>query len=191
MDIYLIRHPAVQLQPGICYGQTDVALAANCAQMVHLLQAKLADLPQESIIVTSPSQRCWQLATQLSFGSKVIIDNRLQELNFGAWEMQPWDAISPEQLQWWLDDYVNRAPPQGESYQALLARSQACWHSLLTILAPTMLVVTHAGVIRALLAYLLDIPLRKSFSLQVDYNSITKVYYNHTTALPMIEYINN
>jgi alpha-ribazole phosphatase len=179
------------LQPGICYGQTDVALAANLAQTIHLFQAKLANLPQETFIVTSPLQRCWQLATQLSLGSEVIIDNRLQELNFGAWEMQPWEAIPPEQLQWWLDDYVNRAPPQGESYQALLKRSQACWQSLLTILAPTVLVITHAGVIRALLAYLLGIPLRKSFSLQVNYNSITKVYYNHTTPWPMIEYINN
>ena len=138
MDIYLIRHPAVKLNPGICYGQTDVALAANFTQAIHLIQAKLSVLPEEKIIVTSPLQRCWQLATQLSEGSKVIIDNRLQELNFGAWEMQPWKAIPPEQLQWWLDDYVNRAPPQGESYQSLFERSQDGWQSLLTTSCQTV-----------------------------------------------------
>ena len=27
MEIYLIRHPVVNIDPGICYGQTDVGVS--------------------------------------------------------------------------------------------------------------------------------------------------------------------
>ena len=42
-----------------------------------------------------------------------IRDNRLKEINFGAWEMQSYDDITDPKLQEWFDDYINVRPPEG------------------------------------------------------------------------------
>ena len=42
MDIVLIRHPAVALDSGVCYGHSDVALAEDVEVSASALALKLA-----------------------------------------------------------------------------------------------------------------------------------------------------
>jgi len=49
------------------------------------------------------------------------------------------------------------------------------WDELLGLSANKIFIVTHAGVVRSLLAYILTIPLDKIFQLEVDYSSVTKI----------------
>lgn len=72
-------------------------------------------------------------------------DPRLLELDFGAWEGRPWDAIPRSESDPWAVDPVNRAPPGGEPFATLHARVAAV---LATVLAGAVL-VCHAGPIRA------------------------------------------
>jgi broad specificity phosphatase PhoE len=44
MDIVLIRHPAVALDAGVCYGHSDVALAEDAEISASALALKLATL---------------------------------------------------------------------------------------------------------------------------------------------------
>ena len=182
MDIYLIRHTKVEIEKGVCYGQSDVP----CAHA-----PKLPKLPQNALIISSPLQRCLHLAYQLS--DSVIIDKRIMELNFGDWEMQKWDDINQKLLQQWMNDYVNIAPPNGESFQTLFQRCQAFWHDITQKNAQILVIVTHLGVIRALLAHVLEMPLKKSMSIQVDYGAINKLRYhfNYKTSWTTIEYLNH
>jgi alpha-ribazole phosphatase len=194
LDIYLIRHSRVKVSPDTCYGQTDVLLADSFLEEVQQIKNQLPDFSESVLIVTSPLQRCLQLAQQLSFNQdkQIVIDKRLLELNFGEWEMQKWQEMDSHLLQEWMDDYVYVAPPQGESYQALFIRCQDFWQALLKQSFSTVLVITHAGVIRALIAHLLEMPLKNAFAIQIDYGSVSKIksHQNATTNWVTIEYLN-
>jgi alpha-ribazole phosphatase len=99
-------------------------------------------------VISSPARRCRRLAE--SFGAPVSVDARLQELDFGAWDGRAWDDLPRPALDRWCDDFVNARPPGGESFAALIARAEAFVADLTT--GGTVVAVTHAGVIRALLA---------------------------------------
>ncbi|EDN67119.1 Phosphoglycerate/bisphosphoglycerate mutase [Beggiatoa sp. PS] len=194
MDIYLIRHSRVKVSSDTCYGQTDVLLADSFLEEVQNIKKQLPDFTQAVLMITSPLQRCLQLAQQLSFhqDNHIVIDKRLMEINFGEWEMQRWNEIDSALLQEWMNDYVHLAPPQGESYETLLIRCQEFWQALLKKNVSTVLVITHAGVIRALIAHLLEMPLKNAFAIQVDYGSVSKIKY-HQDAITnwiTIEYLN-
>ena len=193
MDIYLIRHTRGKVDSNVCYGQTDIPLTDDFTETFKLIKNQFPNLLTDFLVITSPLQRCVQLAKKLS--ASITIDKRIMELNFGTWEMQKWDAINQMVLQEWMDDYVNIAPPSGESFQDLSKRCQDFWSDIITSQTrQTIIVVTHLGVIRALLALVLEIPLQKSLCIQVDYGAINKLIY-HTDittkqAWTTVEYLN-
>ena len=55
-----------------------------------------AQLPIAVPLFSSPLLRCAEMAAMLD--AAYVRDNRLQELNFGAWEMQSWDDIGAQAL---------------------------------------------------------------------------------------------
>jgi alpha-ribazole phosphatase len=190
MRIYLIRHTETVLQKGICYGQSDVSLAPDFELQA---EAVIAKLPSEySQIYASPLKRCQQLAEllseKLSKRRDGVIeptkDSRLKELNFGEWELQDWDNIYNSDRDFfnrWSKDYTSLCPPQGETYNALLKRVGEFWEEKIFECTSmnsednAVLLVTHAGVIRAILSKLLDIPIQQSFLVDLDYGSVTKI----------------
>ena len=193
MDIYLIRHSQVKVGSGICYGQSDVALADHFADEFQRIQTQIPTLPENTLVISSPLQRCLQLAKTLNHGNHpIMIEQRIIELSFGDWEMQNWDDIDQTLLQTWTAGYVDIAPPNGESFQTLFNRSQAVWNEILTKSYETIILVTHLGVIRALLAHILEIPLQKSLCIQNDYGAINKFkYHTHENQTWVtVEYLN-
>ena len=174
MDIYLIRHTQTATDPGLCYGQSDVALADSFADETTNLHDKLPEFDEDCSVFSSPLTRCLQLAQTIS--DTVTTDARLQELNFGDWEGQRFDAIEADILQHWTDNFVTAAPPNGENFEDLYRRAGDFWQDLLAVDAEQVLVITHAGVIRALLAHALNLPLANSFQLRIDSGSVHKLH---------------
>ena len=170
MEIYLIRHTSPDVAPGVCYGQSDVALAASFEEEWQQLHAKLP--ASFDRVYTSPLQRCAQLARRLST-PQLVEDTRLIELHFGDWEMRAWDDIPPEETASWMDDFVTIDCPRGESYQALAARVQDFWEQLLQEDVATVAVVAHGGPIRVMLAAALSLPLEHAFRLTISYGSVS------------------
>jgi Histidine phosphatase superfamily (branch 1) len=78
MDIYLVRHTKTDTVKGLCYGQSDVALADSFSDEVLQLQHKLPELNDGYKVFSSPLTRCLQLAEQ--FSETVTTDDRLLEL---------------------------------------------------------------------------------------------------------------
>ncbi|MGR8941291.1 MAG: alpha-ribazole phosphatase [Gammaproteobacteria bacterium] len=181
MDIYLIRHTRTAAETGLCYGRTDVALADSFAADLETLQQKLPELPADCAVFSSPLARCRQLAASMS--ANVIADDRLLELNFGDWEGLRFDAIEAESLRQWTDHFVDTAPPNGESFTDLYRRVGDFWADLLQAPYEQVLIVTHAGAIRALLARVLTLPLANAFQLRIDTGSVHKLRHenNYTT----------
>ena len=189
MDIYLIRHTQTDTFKGLCYGQSDVALADTFLEEARILQRKLPELKADNQFFSSPLMRCVKLAEMLS--DKVTIDDRLSELNFGDWESICFDDIDADHLQQWTDNFVHTSPPNGESFTALCERVGSFWLDLVQGIFPAteqVLIITHAGVIRALLTYLLKLPPVNAFQFKVDLGSVHKLQYldNYT----YINYIN-
>jgi alpha-ribazole phosphatase len=77
-------------------------------------------------------------------------DEKLAEMHFGAWEMKAWDAIAPQELKAWTDDFCGyRCGGSGESAGQFVQRvAKRLWLSAQS--GQKELWITHAGVIRAM-----------------------------------------
>lgn len=189
MDIYLIRHTKTDTHKGLCYGQSDVALAESFHEEVDQLQQKLPELTSKSVLFSSPLARCVKLAERLS--NNVITDDRLLELDFGDWESKCFNEIDVNVLQQWTDNFVHVAPPNGESFIDLCRRVESFWQDVVLgkyTISEQVLIVTHAGVIRAVLAHVLKLPPANSFQFRVDLGSVHML--QHFDNYTHISYIN-
>ncbi|MDR3429306.1 MULTISPECIES: histidine phosphatase family protein [Silvimonas] len=145
MRLYLIRHWPVHGGEGICYGQLDLPLAQPLQP--EMIAALRRQLPAAAPVFSSPLQRCRLLAERLHPAPR--LDSRLQELDFGRWEGQPWQSIGAAALDDWIAGDYNGTAHGGES---LAVMQQRVWQWANTAAQQTdsAVVVTHAGVIRAL-----------------------------------------
>ena len=172
--VYLVRHTSPDIAPSVCYGQSDIDVAANFPEELALIKHKLAEI-KPAICFTSPSLRCAKLAQALNSGA-VIEDKRLMELDFGDWELRPWDTIPRDAFDLWAHDHVNQAPPNGETFNQLHQRAtQFLMEVNANSAQAPIVVVTHGGVIRALLAEALGLTLMNVFRIQIDYCSVTQL----------------
>lgn len=169
MSIYLIRHTAVANASGLCYGTAEVPLTADFSAKAAEVRRALPARPWR--VFSSPSERCTRLARL--FDPAFVTDHRLRELHFGDWELKRWDDIPRDHFDVWSNDFVHRAPPGGETFAGLAERAEASLHEI-EKLFPTdnILCVTHAGVIRALLARAWSLPLKNAFRIQVDFGGV-------------------
>lgn len=149
MTLWLVRHAQPLIDSGICYGQLD--LKADADATLTCAQSLAEALPPGISVVTSPLQRCEQLAQALLAERPDLTikkDARLQEMNFGAWEGQPWAAIARAELDAWTADFANYQPGgSGESVVQFMARVASAFDELPS--AADTLWITHAGVMRA------------------------------------------
>ena len=177
MELYLIRHTAVAA-PGLCYGHYDVPLADTFAAEAAQLRAKLPESAPGWRVLSSPAARCRRLADTLwPKPATITEDARLRELHFGTWENRPWAELPPAELNPWMADFVALAPPGGESFAQLHARTGALLAELLADLAAPPAVpvalVAHAGVVRSLLCHALGLPLAQAFQVNIDFASVS------------------
>jgi len=184
MKLTLVRHTSLDIAPSICYGQSDIAVSANFDAERQQVQKKLAAFEFDAIYA-SPLQRCHKLAQALcadaSLGfahDDIQLDERLKELHFGDWEMRPWDAIPREPFDIWANDYANLAPPNGETFSQLHHRSKSFVEDVGSHShGKNILVVTHGGFIRALVAEVLQMPLKRLFRITIDHASVTQLEF--------------
>lgn len=113
-EFWIVRHTAVAVAAGTCYGRSDVPLresfAEEAAAVARQLQGERFDE-----VWSSPLSRCTRLAAFCGYAD-ARRDDRLRELDFGTWEMQRFDAIRDPQLQRWYDDWIHERPTGGESF---------------------------------------------------------------------------
>ena len=207
MKLTLIRHTSLQVPSGVCYGQSDIDVAATFFDEAAATKAKIANMRFDAVY-TSPLQRCHKLAQALNIG-EAVHDERLKELHFGDWEMQAWDDIPRDYFDVWTQDYANLAPPNGETFSQMQQRNinflndimkaglQPQGSSLQNISAKAdyscekanICALTHGGVIRSLLAHVLNMPLKGLFRFNVDYGSVTQIEFKKD-AVPKINFVN-
>jgi alpha-ribazole phosphatase len=187
MEIYLIRHPEVITGTSICYGHSNVGISEEALNAS--LEKIKNTIPDYTNLVyySSDLNRCTAVTEKIP-GIEVHYSDQLREMNFGEWEMVPWNKIPPVPLKTWMDDFVNECCPGGESYTQLYSRVISFWKELLKKGYNRIAIVTHSGVIRSILCYILEVSLSNSFKFKIDYSGISLVKINNDSGV--IEFIN-
>lgn len=177
MLIHLIRHTTPDIESGICYGQKDLELASSFEQEKDSVHKYLK--PQYDRVYSSPLKRCQQLAKTITTNN-FSTETDLLEINFGHWEGILWENIPRSESQPWMDDFINIAPPNGESLLQMQQRvHNFIQHHIKPAAHRDIAIVTHAGVIRLFLAWALKIPLHNIFQVQLRYGVIVEMDYQH------------
>ncbi|WP_072571666.1 histidine phosphatase family protein [Granulibacter bethesdensis] len=154
MQLALIRHTRPAIAGGLCYGRLDVPLADDREEAARAILAQLTEM-QDAIIISSPALRCQWLANWLAgqmHSPPIMIDPRLQELDFGDWEGSRWDDIDRTALDRWAASPDDFTPPNGESMRALRHRIDQIWAEWMCD-RHNRIVVTHGGPLRILCAH--------------------------------------
>ena len=176
MELVLIRHTKVAVEAGICYGKSDVDVAATFPEEAAAVKSNLGDQPFD-VVWASPLQRCRKLSEYLFPEHAIQYDPRLQEFDFGDWEGMNWDAIFqlPEGKHW-MDNFVHQRTPNGESFVDQAERvKQFYMEQEAEFNGRRVAIVAHAGTIRSLLCYLRGIELEDAFKMGVEYGEVVEV----------------
>ena len=170
MLLYLIRHTPVAVDDGVCYGRSDVDLADDWP---HRLEQVAKKLPAGSItgknLYTSPLTRCRTLADRLGPGAQS--SDLLREMDFGSWEGRRWDSIPRSDIDAWLADLVSYRAPGGESLGDVSQRCVRFLQQLRAQAHENVIVVTHGGVVRCLVAHALGMPLNNGNHWAVQFSA--------------------
>jgi broad specificity phosphatase PhoE len=169
MRLWLIRHAtSAWTDEGRYSGISDPALSVTGLAEADAAGGRLQGLRVDRVRV-SPLLRCrttWdRLAPHLDPATPpAIVDSRLQEINYGAWEGRTRDEVlahDPDAFASWDSDPTAAAPPGGESVMAVAERIEAALAEELAGDIPRVLWVAHRTVARILVARALGIPLAR------------------------------
>jgi alpha-ribazole phosphatase len=128
---------------------------ADDALSLRAAQVAAAILPPGLPVWVSGLRRAQQLATHLQSLrpdlAPVRVDARLNEMNFGRWELQPWDAVPQAEFDAWLADFANHRFGGVETTQGVIDRVIAVLADVQASLGASgqAVWITHSGVIRA------------------------------------------
>ena len=181
----LLRHGETELGGGL-RGSLDDALTANgWAQM----RAAVMEQGPWDRLVSSPLQRCARFAEELGARLKlpVTLEKDLQELHFGAWEGQSAAALMETDAEglglFWADPY-RFTPPEGEPVSAFSDRVLGAVARLHQAYAgERVLLVSHGGVMRLLLARARGLPREQLLNVEVGHGALFSLHVTADGAL--------
>lgn len=174
--IDILRHGDTPLTGRFC-GRSDPSLTDKGRR----------DLVQQTAhkkwnrVVSSPAQRCSAFAESLPL--PVAIDERFQELDFGAWEgmstEEVWATDQALLKAFWADPTAS-PPPNGEPWDMLCKRASLAFEELvLSAPGEHVLLITHAGVMRSLLVSQLGLSFEAAWKVALPTASMMQFMVAH------------
>ncbi|WP_120512162.1 histidine phosphatase family protein [Photobacterium salinisoli] len=157
--VTLIRHGKVNGAPAL-YGSTDIGVCPETNQAIcHFLTN--ADINYTKVI-SSPLRRCLSLAELLAGERPLVCEPALKEMHFGQLDGTPFEAITNGSQEWQQLEQFWRNPassglPDAESLENFCTRVTGSWNRIVSELQNDVLIVTHGGVIRAIIADVLGL----------------------------------
>ena len=180
-NIYLVRHPKTEAPDGVCYGNSDVLPGDDMLiEATEKVKRKLNGITIDACY-SSPLLRCRLLAEQLVGAKDVTTNELLREIDFASWEMKPWNEIPEEHQKEWGEDFINCKMHGGENFFDVQKRVVEFWKQIIKTTNKEILVVSHAGLLRALLAYLLDASPQKIFAIEIDYGDVIQLKWSNNS----------
>lgn len=174
MQVVLVRHTAVNVPAGICYGRSDVPLRASFPLDATLVKACLRPLEPFDAAFTSPLSRCTRLAEACGYAD-ALRDDRLLEIDLGDWEGQAYSDIVAPRFEWWRADPYHVAATRGESFDDQLGRVSDFLDQLSTMPYRRVVVFTHGGVISCAQIYVGRFRVDEAQEHLTPYGSIVRI----------------
>lgn len=175
--VYLLRHAAPpEPARGRYWGAGDpgvdpasLASAADLAGLIRHVPVHCVSSPLARARLTAET-----LAEQLA--APVNIDDELAEVDFGILDGMNFTEISrdyPDEADAWarLGDHYHF--PEGEAVQMFFHRITGAWKHWRDAPHPSVLAVSHAGVLACWMCLFLGLPLSKRFAFRPDYAALT------------------
>jgi len=182
MDIFLIRHGQSTGNGRRCFmGWSDHPLTELGRAQARAVAERLAargPLP----VVCSDLLRTRETAELIAarWHGEIQPDARWREVHCGQFEDRPWDEFSalPELSAQFDADPLGAVMPGGESVAMMIARVTEAFIALLACSDAGIIIVTHDGPIRAVLAHCLHIPPERFWTLTTDHCGLTHLSVN-------------
>jgi broad specificity phosphatase PhoE len=172
--LYLARHGAVDAKYHGCYnGWLDVGLSPEGEKEAAALAGRLAEVSFDAYYASDLS-RCQKSLSPFA-PERVISDAGLREKSWGENEGLGYDAICKkrgivyENFSQWV------IALGGESMETFRSRVLASMERIAASQRGTVLVMTHAGVIRTVVAEALGLDLEEAFGMKVPTGSFSRM----------------
>jgi probable phosphoglycerate mutase len=193
---FLVRHGETAENVQMRYvGTSDEPLTDHGRRQVQMVADALAQIPL-GIVVSSPLRRAADTAARIQgvCGVKLRMDSRLAEGSFGSWEGRTRNEVlalggqDAALLARWESD-PSFSPPGGESIEKIQKRVISLVEELTDEFPENSVVlVSHVGPIKALLAAVLGIPLQATGRLFLDPATVSVVEWG---AHPLVRLFNS
>ena len=189
-SVYLIRHAKTRAnKEGRLCGKTESELLENEYEIRKILMSKIIALTDPAVI-SSPRKRTY--ITAKSLGYEVLTEEGLSEFDFGNFEGMTHSEIMkeyPDLFSQMYADTENFRYPGGEDKKTFFSRVSETYEKIRERCRNNdeIVVVSHAGVIQALISYILTGADSLYWNFVINNCTVIKIYYCEGT--PVIEYI--
>ena len=185
-EVYLVRH-GEPLITNSMLGATDSPLSERGWSQLENTFGGLGDI-QFDAVISSPLSRCASFAQHYCAEKNLplAIVEDWKECDFGEWDGKSYQGLHqkyPQALSKFYNDPMFNTPPNGEPLKDFCIRVENALDKTINRFAGKQIaIVTHAGVIRTLVAWCLQMDYAsgaqfKRFS--VDYASVTHISIYH------------
>ncbi|PSJ17565.1 histidine phosphatase family protein [Nitrosomonas supralitoralis] len=154
----------------------------------------VGDCNQWQQIITSPLQRCQAFAYALGerYDINVSVEPRFKEVGFGEWEGLSHDEVKIGRMleyQAFLQNPVNARPLGAEPLDDFVQRVYSAYEAAIERYSSHhILIVAHAGVMRALIAKTLQAPAIGLYRIKISNGGVTRI--RHTGVGAVLELLN-
>jgi broad specificity phosphatase PhoE len=180
--LILLRHGEPdETVHGRCYGRLDPGLSPRGREQMRQAWRLLAT-QSPSAIYSSPSRRAVESTALRSIDPPAAaVDERLREIDFGAFEGLTYEEIStryPQKYAQWMTRPTDVVFPDGESFATMSARVREALEQIRRKHSgETVITLSHGGVNRVALAEALDLDPRRIFRLAQAYACVNVIDY--------------
>ncbi len=158
MNIYLIRHGQTKLNKlKLMQGLTDEPLSDKGRQQAKEAGKNIANVKFDAVFA-SPLDRAIETASLASGWDRkdIRVDERLIEVNFGKYEMKPYNRMGLKMSLYWALPEIFPAPEGVESIASIVERSSSFLKELEGKEYENVLIAAHGGILRGMNGYLRD-----------------------------------
>ncbi len=178
--IYLIRHGQTDSNNDKKFqGRIDTPLNTTGIEQARKLAAYMKRFPLDAVYC-SIMQRARMTAEPLAaaVGLSANYMEEFQEVSFGDWEgLTYWEIKEkwPEEINLFFTRPAECVPPRGETFQNVQDRSFDTLNKILKAQDGDIAIVSHGGVIRALICRLLNMSLNSFWKINI-YNASVSIF---------------
>ena len=140
------------------------------------------------VIITSPLLRCFDFANKLAEQRNipVVVDEQFKEIGFGVWEGKIKSELKikrEKEFNAFYADPVFNTPEGAEPVGDFFIRVASAFNNVRTQhTGKNILIIAHAGVIRAIVTHVINAPVECMYKLNVLPGHVSRINYTENKA---------